>query len=392
MLAHALTAEKRWFEALEVTERLARSPGMRPGMLLHSAQLLQRLGRLAEAEKAFQRALRLDPDNVHAHLGLCRLALRRRDYKTAVTESLECVSRLYFFPVAHFLGGIARVGLGDFAQARVDFQTALTQNPNFPQAHLWMARLLKFRLGDAGASEEHVAVYREMRQEMRRKKASADSPVRDEQPVSCERVDTDLLLALLGDDVLVVSGLPRSGTSMVMQMLQAGGLVVLTDQVREADEDNPKGYFEFEAVKKLLQDQSWLPVARGKALKVVTPLVCSLPRGLLSNGGRYRVLLLERDYDEILASQAKMIARRGERVKDSSGRRDRLRREFVRLMERTITTLRAREDVVLMVMNYAGIVRDPLDAAARMNGFAGGGLDEGRMARAVDRSLHRNVK
>ena len=94
---------------------------------------------------------------------------------------------------------------------------------------------------------------------------------------------------------------------MLMQMLDAGGMSILTDRVREADEDNPKGYFEFEAAKRLLRDQAWLADARGKALKVVAPLVSSLPAGC-----NYRVLLIERDYAEILASQAKMIVRRGE--------------------------------------------------------------------------------
>ena len=89
----------------------------------------------------------------------------------------------------------------------------------------------------------------------------------------------DAPLPPLGDDVLIVSGLPRSGTSMLMQMLDAGGMPILTDKLREADEDNPKGYFELEAVKAMFRDQSWLTEARGKALKVVVPLVCNLPPG-----------------------------------------------------------------------------------------------------------------
>ncbi|HEU5023154.1 MAG TPA: alkaline phosphatase family protein, partial [Bryobacteraceae bacterium] len=163
--AQTLTGEKRWFEALEVTQRLASLPSLRQGLLLHSADLLRRLGHSEEAEATYRRALEADPDNVHAHLGLARLALKRRDYERAATEARECIARLYFFPLAHFLRGVARLGLRDTAAAKKCFETALEQNPHFPQAHLWLARLLKFRLKDDAAAEEHLALYREMRRD-----------------------------------------------------------------------------------------------------------------------------------------------------------------------------------------------------------------------------------
>jgi hypothetical protein len=191
--------------------------------------------------------------------------------------------------------------------------------------------------------------------------------------------------AMAGDDVFVVSGLPRSGTSMLMQMLEAGGMSILADQVRQADEDNPRGYFEFEATKKLIQDQSWIAAAKGKALKVVVPLVCALPPGY-----RYRVLLIERDYEEILDSQAKMILHRGVDLPDSPERRERLQREFARALARTKTTLGGRPDVQLLVLRHEDVMRDPEGAARLIDGFAGGTLDQARMAAVVDGSLHRN--
>jgi predicted AlkP superfamily phosphohydrolase/phosphomutase/tetratricopeptide (TPR) repeat protein len=379
--AQTLTAEKRWFEALEVTQRIASLPSLRQGLLLHSADLLRRLGRSEEAEGAYRRTLEADPDNVHAHLGLARLALKRREFERAAAEAQECIARLYFFPLAHFLRGVARLNLRDTAGAREAFETALEQNPHFPQAHLWLARLLKFRLRDKAAAEEHLALYREMRRDAgpARKMQEAEAAIR------AEPAKPDSVLAPLGDDVLVVSGLPRSGTSMLMQMLEAGGVRVLTDRVRAADEDNPKGYFEFEAVKKLMRDPGWLPAARGMAVKIVAPLVCSLPPG-----SSYRVLLLERDCDEVLDSQAKMIARRGGSEDNFPERRARLREEFTRIIERTKKMLGSRGDVELMGMQYREIVRDPARAAARINGFLGGTLDTERMAAAVDRTLHRN--
>src|SRR5512136_2813877 len=112
-----------------------------------------------------------------------------------------------------------------------------------------------------------------------------------------------------GEPVVVVSGLPRSGTSMLMKMLEAGGLTLVTDGQRTADEDNPKGYYEVERVKDLANetDRAWLNAARGKGIKVISYLLKSLPADL-----NYKVLFIRRDLDEILASQKKMLARRGE--------------------------------------------------------------------------------
>src|SRR5438045_2458230 len=99
----------------------------------------------------------------------------------------------------------------------------------------------------------------------------------------------------MDSEIIIVSGLPRSGTSLMMQMLENGGVDVVTDNVRTADADNPRGYYEFEPVKKIKQDTSWLPATRGKAFKMVSQLLYHLPPS-----ERYRVLFMERDLDEML--------------------------------------------------------------------------------------------
>src|SRR5437868_10538215 len=108
----------------------------------------------------------------------------------------------------------------------------------------------------------------------------------------------------MSQDIIIVSGLPRSGTSLMMQMLDGGGIPVLTDAIRAADTDNPRGYYEFEKVKQIKQDASWLPQARGKACKMVSQLLYDLPAS-----EKYRIVFMERDLDEILVSQEKMLQR-----------------------------------------------------------------------------------
>ena len=108
--------------------------------------------------------------------------------------------------------------------------------------------------------------------------------------------------------IAIVSGLPRSGTSMLMKMLEAGGLKPLTDRVRAADEDNPKGYYEFERVKRLEKDKEWLPEARGRAVKIISMLLKHLPPGF-----SYKILFMLRSMDEVLASQTQMLVGGGNR-------------------------------------------------------------------------------
>src|SRR5436190_8775031 len=107
-------------------------------------------------------------------------------------------------------------------------------------------------------------------------------------------------------EIIVVSGLPRSGTSLMMQLLDAGGVEVVTDNLRSADADNPRGYYEFEKVKQVKRDASWLPGVRGKAVKMVSQLLLDLPPT-----ERYRVVFMERDFEEMLDSQERMLRRLG---------------------------------------------------------------------------------
>jgi hypothetical protein len=183
---------------------------------------------------------------------------------------------------------------------------------------------------------------------------------------------------------VVVSGLPRSGTSMVMKMLEAGGLPILTDGLRTADEDNPKGYYEVERVKRLAReaDKGWLAEARGKGLKVISYLLKSLPPRF-----NYRVVFIRRDIDEVLASQRKMLARRGEAEETAP---ERMRALFEDDLWRASHYLKSRPEFETIEIHYSAILARPLEEARRIDAFLGGGLDVEAMAAAVDPQLYRN--
>lgn len=190
--------------------------------------------------------------------------------------------------------------------------------------------------------------------------------------------------AALRDQVVVVSGLPRSGTSMMMKLLEAGGLEALTDNIRTADVDNPKGYYEFERVKALDKgDKAWLPEARGKVVKVISALLRHLP-----DTEQYKIIFIHRQMDEILASQKKMLARRGEPVDQVSD--EELARLFTKHKQQVNEWLTGRPNVQVLDIHYNEILQNPAPDIERINAFLGGGLDTDKMSGVIDPSLYRN--
>lgn len=185
------------------------------------------------------------------------------------------------------------------------------------------------------------------------------------------------------DRIVVVSGLPRSGTSMMMRALEAGGIPPLTDQIRAADDDNPKGYYEFERVKRLPQgDAAWLDEARGRSVKVISALLTYLPPS-----HQYHVIFMRRHLDEVLRSQRKMLERRGQSAADD----DEAMRALLQEHEASVRQWAAAQpNIAFLAVDYNAMLADPPAAVAQLRGFLGRDLDLIAMAAAVDASLYRN--
>ncbi|HZD11191.1 MAG TPA: sulfotransferase [Candidatus Binatia bacterium] len=184
--------------------------------------------------------------------------------------------------------------------------------------------------------------------------------------------------------IFVVSGLPRSGTSMMMKMLEAGGIPPLTDEIREADSDNPRGYYEFERVKKLDKgDAEWLAQAEGKAVKVISALLKHLPGGY-----HYKIIFMQRHMPEILASQRKMLVHRGE---DPASMDDaRMADLFAKHLSAVEEQLSQQENADVLYVHYSDALQDPQTTAERVADFLGKELDVEAMVGVVDPALYRN--
>jgi len=188
-----------------------------------------------------------------------------------------------------------------------------------------------------------------------------------------------------GEPLVIVSGLPRSGTSMMMKMLEAGGVPIMTDSERAADIDNPKGYFEYERIKDLEKetDKSYIRQGRGEALKVISFLIKDLP-----DDNDYRVIFMRRDLGEVIASQNKMIDRLG--TTDASAAEEAMKEAYRNDIVRTRLLCKARPNFELIEVHYRATIEDAPGTASKVSAFLGGQLDEAAMRAAVDGSLYRN--
>jgi hypothetical protein len=185
------------------------------------------------------------------------------------------------------------------------------------------------------------------------------------------------------DYVILVSGLPRTGTSMTMKAIHAGGIEPIVDNIRKADEDNPKGYYEFEPVKKTKEDASWLNDAPGKVVKMVYRLLYDLPAEF-----QYRVVFMRRDIKEVLASQNKMLERSG---KSGGGISDeQMEALFAAELAKCEKWLAEQPNFSVLSVVHRDMIDDAATQVQKINDFLDGGLDTEAMASTVDPALYRN--
>jgi hypothetical protein len=181
--------------------------------------------------------------------------------------------------------------------------------------------------------------------------------------------------------IYIVSGLPRSGTSMMMQMLEAGGMEIFTDSKRIPDNNNPRGYYEHEAVKAIARDKSWLPQAEGKTVKIIAQLLQHLPLSY-----NYKIIFMDRDMDEIIISQQKMLGKK----------QDTLPLQLISAFEKTLSIINAwvqiSTNIEMIRINYKDVVENPEESLENICTFLNLQLDRDGMAESVSSDLYRNKK
>ncbi len=393
-----LAAEQRYPEALEALERAEGvQTSQRPALLLKKAEVLLAMRKTAEAAEVFDAVLASDPINLAARFGRSRSALALRDAPRALAEARAAIGCRYHFPRAHLVAGLAAWQAGEHAAAEEFFHTAVAQQPLFPAGHRVLARFLQRERGDLAGAIEHRRLAAESRNLLLRARAGVA-------PEGRHRVEIleslgkphvadipEPFVASLAECVVIVTGLPRSGTSMAMQMLAAGGVAVLADDERLPDENNPRGYLEYEPAKRLVSDASWVAGARGQAVKIVAPLVRHLPRG--EDSLPYFVVHMRRPIDEVVASQRTMLARLGRPGADTPDDVLAAMLDRQQVMSRTfLAHLESAGRARVLDLQYHDALANPTATAEKLRDLVGEHFDVAAAAVAIDRSLNRTDK
>lgn len=359
-----------------------------PGLNNKLGDVYLQLGDLPAAEASYRRVLDHQPDNPQAYLGLARVMLRASRPFEAVAHAKSAINLGFSQPHVHALHGTALLALGKPGLAAKSLRTALALNPWQITAHEAMAVLHARRPKGAARVAHHRAQIVIARQRLADFKASVHT---SENPSAQALPEFPLITESVGRlgpadgaPLVIVSGLPRSGTSLLMQMLAAAHVPVVTDSARASDDSNPRGYFEDERVKQLpfTQDRAWLHEARGRAVKIVAPLLHCVPADLPA-----RIVFMQRPPSELIASQHALLARDGKT--SPAGSDAALARGFADLLARVNQLLRQRPHWELLPISFHDAVHRPEETARAVAAFLKLPLDVYAMARAADPALYR---
>ncbi|WP_203294207.1 alkaline phosphatase family protein [Luteirhabdus pelagi] len=315
-----------------------------------SGQVLFRIGKLhfqlGEFEKArdiLEEAIEKEPQKAIFYTALADTLVQLEEYEDAANYALTSIELVKFFPKAHYVLGQALEGMGDLENAKIAFEMASKLKPKeFHKAEQSLENVIEKLELDIEFEDKVSNVYRK-------------------------------------NQITVVSGLPRSGTSLMMQMLDKGGVDILQDEKREADVSNPKGYYEYEPVMSLYKDNSWLTDAQDKGLKIVAPLLKHLDKKF-----RYKIIFMNRDLNEVIQSQQKMIGKKPEEFPIT------LYNKYQKMLSNVNIWNKKEPGVEILYVNYTEVLKNPKPVLERIERFLGISLDKEAMKNCIDTSLYRN--
>jgi predicted AlkP superfamily phosphohydrolase/phosphomutase/tetratricopeptide (TPR) repeat protein len=337
------------------------------------ASLYYKLRQFDSAEECYQILLRHNPENALSYNGLALVYLAQKKYAEAANAALDAIGLNYYHPMAHYNLGEALYSMEDFVNAANAYEVCLKIIPTFGNARNKLIEIYSTFLDRPELAGKHKEFFE-------RKHETADSLVESDTLPLFTELQSKIIE--LKDPVIVVSGLPRSGTSLMMQMLDMGGVPVFSDHTRKADESNPKGYYEHEAVKRLARDKKWLSAASGKAVKVISHLLHHLPARY-----NYKVIFMLRNLSEVVKSQHKMLVREGKRKEDTYPAR--LEIAFKNQLLNANNWLKNNHNAAVLFIEYTDAVEKPLETAKKVQQFLGIDMDITKMASVVDKSLYR---
>jgi len=345
-----------------------------PDILIKLGNAFINLKKWDEAQGKFNKALEKDPESEHAFHGLSIISLNKKEFESAANYALDAIGLNYYYPYAHFHLGEALYQLKDYTNAANAFEVCLKMIPDFGKARNRLIKIYDEFLKNKELKEKHKK-YFEKKEAPSMLKDTDKSEIFHEAVYATKNIE-------LKDPIIVVSGLPRSGTSVMMQMLEKGGMEIFTDNKRTSDENNPKGYYEHEAVKNLARNNRWLTQVSGKAVKIIAQLLHFLPPRF-----NYKIIFMERDLIEIVSSQQKMLVRNKKIRADSypGG----LEIIYKKQLEKSKKIVDKSHNMDVLYVKYNDVVENPVVVAKNINTFLNTSMNVDAMANVIDKTLYR---
>ncbi len=367
-------------EAVQLLESVGGIDMNDPNGALLLARAFVELRRWDEAAAAAKRSIALDPDNPRPYLALTRQLLHRKFHAEAAECALSAISLDFSRANAHFLLGMALAGQDKLNDACHALHTCIKLDPTFLRAYRLLARIYREQ-GDEVKAQACLQQYRTVIALRKVKLAPPPNPrTADSAQESPSKPNSTAPTEEM--EFVVVSGLPRSGTSLMMQILHASGVPVMTDGKRGADADNPEGYWEWEEIKNIPKNPDIIAQSKGKAVKIISALLPSLPRL-----HRYKIIFMTRSVAQIVESQWAMLDRHGK----SPGLDKRRMAEMLEQHAKHIrTTLAGSDRVELLEVTYTDLVANPQPVIDRLAKFLGASFTPGpAVVACIKPQLHR---
>jgi Flp pilus assembly protein TadD len=392
----ALGENQKGLKSLAMASR--RSPRF-PKLHAQIGDVFSKLRNWEQAEKSYLQAIELHPDLALAYQGLAHVYLRTGRVDECIDAALSALGLIHRLPKAHLSLGIALSRKKDFEKATLAFRNSAKFAPKVVHPHRWLAKVYGM-LGKEKLADEHMRKVAVLSSFVETRRSESKKRVHEEFEIPEIADESARMETLLkerpsphdpveesGKTFVLVSGLPRSGTSLMMQMLVAGGMDVISDGMREADTDNPKGYFEWEAIKQIGEKPELLDDVEynGKALKAISMLLDKMPRQ-----HTYKVIFMMRPVREIAASQTKMIQRLG--TEGAEVEESRLVRELARHRAESVNWLKEAKNVEHILVEYPSLIGEPDTTINEVVDFLGSDYlsKPEEMKSAIDGSLYRN--
>ncbi len=375
--------EKKIDEAMDLLLKIRETGMANKNTLAKMGNSFIRIGKWKDAEEAYREILKLDPDFSMACHGLGIALLKQGKYMEAIETLLDAIGLIYHNPIVHYHLGEALYQAKYYERAAEAFEVSLSMNPNIGKARNRLIDIYENQIDRKDKAAMHREIIeklkvRDMKGLLELEGKRSDKAFKDKFQGSIKNID-------LADPVYVVSGLPRSGTSMMMQMLNAGGMEIFSDEKRQADDSNPKGYYEHELVTKLASNKKWIPQAKGKAVKIISHLLFYLP-----DKYNYKIIFMIRDIDEVIASQQKMLERM--QKKGAKNYPLNLEKRFRKNIEDVLKWAKEKHNVDILYVDYSKVINEPKKQALKIQQFLSLPMDMSKMVEPVQPDLYRIKK